>query len=307
MRVLVIGLGSISEKHIRALRNIDLSIEIFALRSKGFDRKEGVVNIFERRDVPSDIDFVIISNPTNCHAKTIEEVLSLDKPLFIEKPVLDSLETAQSLKQQIRRKGILTYIACNMRFHPVIIFLKENVTRRRINEVNVYCGSYLPEWRPGRDYRTIYSAEKNMGGGVHLDLIHELDYVHWIFGKPNKIQSVKRSASSLHINAVDYANFSLSYDEFNVNIVLNYYRRDSKRYCEIVFDNTTWHADLLNSTIIDLCNETQVFHHAKKITDTYFDQMKYFISCLKNNIAPMNGFSEATEVLKTDLHNELQS
>jgi predicted dehydrogenase len=307
MKVLVIGLGSIAEKHIRALKNIDPLAEIFALRSRSTDFKEGVINIYELNNAPSDIDFIIISNPTNCHATTIEKVLGLQKPLFIEKPVLHSLEKTQALGEKIRQSQLLTYIGCNMRFHPLIGYLKEHVSGKRINEVNVYCGSYLPEWRPNRDFRTIYSANRNMGGGVHLDLIHELDYVHYIFGKPNEVQSAKRSASSLEIDAIDYANYLLSYDEFSVNIILNYYRRDSKRYIEIIFDDATWHADLLNSTITDLCTEKKIFSHPKRMADTYFDQMNYFIECIQSNTAPMNDFSEAAEILKTSLHDELQS
>jgi predicted dehydrogenase len=90
-----------------------------------------------------------------------------------------------------------------------------------------------------------------MGGGVHLDLFHELDYTHWLFGKPVKTFSLKRNVSSLSINAVDYANYVLEYKTFTANIVLNYYRREPKRTIEILFEDDALMIDLINCKIAD--------------------------------------------------------
>ena len=96
------------------------------------------------------------------------------------------LQGSETLVKRINQSNLLTYVACNLRFLECIQFLKERLDSQKkfVQEVNVYCGSYLPDWRPGKDYKTIYSAIKEKGGGVHLDLIHELDYIYWLFGKP---------------------------------------------------------------------------------------------------------------------------
>ena len=131
------------------------------------------------------------------------------------------------LVQLVESNNIITYVACNLRFHPCIIYLRNILSKNIliINEVNVYCGSYLPDWRPGVNIRTIYSSNPNMGGGVHLDLFHELDYTVWLFGHPKVSKSFLRSASSLNIDSIDYANYILEYNTFNANIILNYFRR----------------------------------------------------------------------------------
>jgi predicted dehydrogenase len=175
---------------------------------------------------------------------------------------------------------------------------KLNTGNLRINEINVYCGSYLPDWRPGKDFRTIYSANSSMGGGVHLDLFHELDYTTWLFGLPKNSNSILRNVSSLDIDAIDYANYVLEYDSFTANIILNYYRRKPKREIEIVFDNETWTVDIIKAEIKN--DDDEYLLKAPNFTnkETYVAQLKYFINCLKENQAPMNSFKNSLENLK---------
>lgn len=306
MNILVIGLGSIAKKHITALIELKIGFKIYALRSnKNAETEEGIENIFNLEDVNVVFDFAIISNPTHLHFEYIEKLAQKGIDLFIEKPAIHSLEFADNLLRLIRNGKIKTYVACNMRFHPCITFLKNKIDNEtlRINEVNVYCGSYLPDWRPGKDFRTIYSANASMGGGVHLDLFHELDYITWLFGFPAKSNSLLRSRSSLDIDAIDYANYLFEYDSFTANIILNYYRKEAKRTVEIVFENEICIVDLIKNVITGKNGSIIYENRNFLISNTYFDQMNYFINHLKSNTRPMNSFDESLEVLKICLVN----
>ena len=301
MNVLIVGLGSIARKHIAALEFLEIDVKVFALRSDlNANLEKGVTNIFDLNKNSIKFDFVIISNPTHLHYKFIEIFVLQGVPMFIEKPAIHSLTNASKLLQLIDCTKAVTYVACNLRFHPCILFLKDKLKNNdfRINELNVYCGSYLPEWRPNQNFKTIYSANQEMGGGVHLDLFHELDYVTWLFGLSNKTSAVLRNVSTLNIDAVDYANYSLQYPTFTANIVLNYYRRKPKRQLEIIFENETWTIDLIKNTIINDQQEYLLQATDFQIKDTYAAQLDYFINCLKNNKEPMNGIQESLEILK---------
>jgi predicted dehydrogenase len=307
MNILLIGLGSIAKKHIAALRALKIDFKIYALRSnKNAETEEGIENIFNLEDVNVVFDFAIISNPTHLHFEYIEKLAQKGIDLFIEKPAIHSLENASELIQLTEDKNIVTYVACNLRFHPCITFLKNKLTTEtlRINEVNVYCGSYLPDWRPGKDFRSTYSSITSMGGGIHLDLFHELDYTIWLFGLPNESKSVLKSISSLNIDSVDYANYVLGYDTFSINIILNYYRRKPKRQIEIVLENEAWTVDLINNEIKNDIDELLFQDYTFDIRETYVAQLEYFINCLKNNQAPMNSFPESIEILKVCLKND---
>ena len=307
MNILIVGLGSIARKHIDAIRNLENEAKIYALRSnQNSITEDEIENIFSLEDSDILFDFAIISNPTNLHFKYIQILAEKKIHLFIEKPALHSLENSDKLIQLVESNNVITYVACNLRFHPCLVFLKNYLKTEpnRINEVNVYCGSYLPDWRPGKDFRKIYSANENMGGGVHLDLFHEFDYTTWIFGQPIKSSSNKRSVSSLEINAVDYANYCLEYNNFTANFVLNYYRKKAKRTIEIVLDNQIINVDLVKNIISDE-NDQILFQKSNfEMIITYYDQMQYFVNCLKQNIKPMNSLKESIEILKIVLQNE---
>lgn len=307
MNILIVGLGSIARKHINALKVVKPDAIIYALRSNpNAEPEEGVENIYSLEDIAFPVDFAIISNPSNLHYQFIEMLAKKDIPLFIEKPAVHSLENTDRLVNLIEEKQLPTYVACNLRFHPCIAFLKDKIGNGvdRINEINIYCGSYLPDWRPGKDFRAIYSSNASMGGGVHLDLFHELDYAAWLFGLPLQSTSVLRNVSGLAIDAIDYANFILEYDTFTTSIILNYYRRKPKREMEIVFDNETWKVDILKAEVKNDNGDYLLKANDFNIGETYVSQLKYFINCLKEKESPMNSFKESLENLKICLNHE---
>ena len=305
MNILIIGLGSVAHKHLKAIRELVPGANIFALRSSANAAVyEEVKNIYSLNEMTVKPDFVIISNPTKLHEATISQVLQLGCPMFIEKPVLNDLANADKIIKEVKGKQVITYVACNMRFHPAIKFLKEYLqqTNSRINEVNIYCGSYLPDWRPGSNFKTSYSANADMGGGVHLDLIHELDYCTWLFGMPMNVNAVVRKTSSLQINAADSALFQFIYPGFTAAIGLNYYRRDAKREIEVLTEENTLLVDLLHNTVISKLNGKILYEAPFVMADTYTEQMKYFINHINQHKQPMNGIEEGVAVLKLALH-----
>lgn len=297
MTVLIIGLGSIAKKHIKALNELGPKAEFIALRSgKSGEMVKGVRNIYLLSELTLNPDFVIVSNPTSKHYETIEKVLSLRAPLFIEKPVLDSLDGAKILLNKIKMAGITTYVGCNLRFHPCIQYLKENLNKKTLFEANIYCGSYLPEWRPERDYRQVYSAHADLGGGVHLDLIHEIDYSYWLWGKPNSVKNNFERISDLEISSNDYAHYVLKYPDKMVHITLNYYRKKPKRVIELVFGDDIWSVDLLDNSITNMKDEI-IFTAPREKMLTYKSQMEYFLGLIGGEHESINDFCESLEVL----------
>lgn len=305
MRVVIIGLGSIGRRHASVLQAMDAKIKLYALRSRpeNADEYENVKNFFKWEDI-SEIspDFIILSNPTAHHARSLKKLIPLGIPLFIEKPVLTNTEDADHLKKMIEAQELLTYVGCNLRFLDCLAFVEKQLSHntKKLNEVNAYAGSYLPNWRPGRDFRKIYSANKEMGGGVHLDLIHEVDYLYWLFGQPMEKQFLLRSVSSLDITAVDYASYWLGYPDFTINLTLNYYRKTAKRQLELVFENDIWLVDLLNNQVINAEGEV-IFKSQQSIASTYTAQMAYFLQAVKSPEVELpfsNTFADGVEVLK---------
>ena len=310
MTILIIGLGSIANKNINVIRKLYPNCKIYALRSqeKKISIIEGVINIINIEEIEEKVYCVLITNPTSLHSEAINKCLNLNVPLLIEKPVFDKVIENSKLVDYINSRNIITYIACNMRFHPAIIFLKKYLKENicEINEVNIYCGSFLPDWRKDDDYKKSYSANPELGGGVHLDLIHEIDYIFWLFGKPMNVNSIKRNVSTLNILAYDFASYTLEYPKFCANLILNYYRKFAKRNIELVLSNDILNIDLIKSTVVNSRNEVIFSKNDYNILETYNNQIEYFFNCIENSVLPMNDINESFEILKIALHEEVR-
>ena len=300
MKALIAGLGSIGTKHVKAIQACDPQARICALRSRPDSRPcPGVTDIHSIEEAAAFApDYAVVCTPTVAHADTVAALLPLGVPLMIEKPLF------MNPGEEARCPGldsVLTYVACNLRHLSSIAWLRDYIAAHpemRVNEVNAYCGSYLPEWHPGSDWRAHYSASEAMGGGVPLDLIHEIDYVTYIFGLPQQSLGIARSRSSLAIDAPDFAAYHLLYPGFTANVTLDYYRRDYRRTLETVFDSDTWTLDLAANTIRN-SKGTTVFADTQRIADTYTAQARYFINLVRTGATTsMNTAAHAQKILK---------
>lgn len=309
MKALIIGLGSIAKKHIHACEQLNLDIKWDALRH--LKNSENITNVrnINFLNEKEKYDFVMITNPTSLHYKILKKSLKYKCPVFIEKPISNSIKDSNIISENIKKNNIKTYVACNLRFHPVIEWFRNKIEDAsefsKIEEINVYCGSYLPNWRQNRNFKETYSAIEQLGGGVHLDLIHELDFIYWIFGQPQKYVFAGRNSSHLNIEVYDQAQYWLYYDEFSVNISLNYFRRDTKRTIEILTETDTYLLDLINCKVKK--NNKCIFKLENyNAAETYLKQMNYFIKNLHSDESKyFNSFEDGLNVLKIALTNNI--
>ena len=302
MRIAFIGLGSIAQKHITAIKKIDANAILFAVRhNTNAPSVKGIKNIPFASLASLNLDAIILSNPSVYHEQFIIDLVPLGIPLMVEKPICVSQEQWESLGRLNKEKLPPIYTACNLRFHPLIVFLKNYLKEKpeQIYEVTAYCGSYLPSWRPHLDYQDSYSAKSSMGGGVQFDLIHEIDYLNYLFGEPLALEKQYRRVSHLEIDSCDYAHYSATYQKFSANVTLNYFRRDAKRTLEIVRENDTLLLDFINGNCINLITGQTLLNIDKEgLSLSYLNQMKYFLSAAKNKKFPMNSLEESLRIIK---------
>ena len=235
--VLVIGYGSIGKRHVKNL--LSLKIKPFILTSFPDERED--VFFVNSLDEVNKITHTIIATPTAQHLSDFIEVTNKTdcKKILIEKPIESSFQKSQKLMEIALNKKIDVNIGYNMRFLEVFTIISKDLEKQKhlIRLVKIYAGQYLPEWRPSRDYRKTYSAHKNLGGGVELDLSHELDYMLWLFGTPiNNLFIWEDNLSKIDINSTDFFKGLYKYPNFIVDIELDYFRKKN-RGLEIIGEN----------------------------------------------------------------------
>jgi len=162
----------------------------------------------------------------------------------VEKPLFDS-----NLEFKIRNNEVV--VGYNLRFHPLLNKVRELCQGKRLWSINMICGSYLPEWRPGRDYRMTSSARKNSGGGVHLDLSHELDFALWLDGPMEVDYAVSKKVSDLEIESEDILLFSgRTRGGTYVQMALNYFTREPIRQIIIDGEGISIQGNLITKNLV---------------------------------------------------------
>ena len=242
LSALVIGFGSIGKRHAEIMNAMDEVAHLSVLSSQSGLPYNTLSSLEE---IPRlNPDYVVIASPTDQHdpqLKFLEEHLQ-GKKILVEKPLFDSMA-----EFKVRNNEVV--VGYNLRFHPLLNKIRELCQGRRLWNIHVFCGSYLPDWRPGRDYRATSSARKHSGGGVLLDISHELDYVQWLCGKIIPEYVCNEKVSDLDIDTDDLLILSgRTEGGAHLQIGLNYFTRKPIRKIIIDGKDISIHADLITNT-----------------------------------------------------------
>ena len=265
MKVLFVGIGSIGTRHLRNLHTVaaerGIELDVTALRSSPRPLPEDVAALINNQIMALDdtvYDLAFITNPTTLHYSALKDLKGKSKFFFIEKPIFeDSIYDIDELGLTDEN----AYVACPMRYCGAYMKLKEILKDEKPFSVRIICSSYLPGWRPTQDYRKNYSAIKALGGGVTIDLIHELDYMTDLFGFPAESYNFKGTYSNLEIDSDDLSIYIARYQDKLCEVHLDYFGREYRRTCEVFVADGTIEAEfgqgsvkLADGTVIN-CNE----------------------------------------------------
>lgn len=290
-RIAFCGLGSIAQRHLRNastyLSKKGDSAEIDLFRSSfgkelPVDLKPLVAHQYLFTSEPEGIyDVVFVTNPTSVHYETLQKFKFHTKSFFIEKPIFDRTTIDETIFENL--KGVICYVACPLRYNPVLQYVKENVNLSEVYSARAISSSYLPDWRPAQDYRQCYSAHRDMGGGVGIDLIHEWDYLTSFFGIPKMCYSIQDKLSDLEIDSDDIAIYGAKAGNTTIELHLDYFGRHSIRTLDLFMLNDTVHCDILGGTVsflkagktLKLCAERNAYQMAE--IEHFFDIINHKI------------------------------
>ncbi len=299
------GLGSIAKRHIRNLKAVleprgeGFIIDVYRHRAQEItehDIKELIHNSFVADEWGRETyDYVFITNPTALHYETIRKCAPQARALFIEKPVFDGV--GYDVRALAIPEHVQCYVACPLRYNRVLQYVKSNIPADEVISVRAISSSYLPDWRPGTDYRKTYSARAEMGGGVAIDLIHEWDYLTFLFGMPKGVSYIGGTFSKLDINSDDLAVYIAGYEDKVVELHLDYFGRSSERLLRLYTNDDVIDADILNGCIRwKKSGETVALPGERD--DAQKRELSHFIDIVDGKIANDSTISHAVKVLK---------
>jgi len=291
IKALVIGYGSIGKRHADILSKLGVFKNVSVLSRQTGLPYETINDLAEISNLNP--DYVVIASPTSLHhehLKFLEDNLE-GRKILVEKPLFGS-----KIDQEIQHNQV--FVGYNLRFHPLLQKLKDYIKNRKLWNINVFCGSYLPEWRTGRDYRQTSSAMQDLGGGVLLDLSHELDYLQWLLGPIEVDHAVSKKVSDLEIDSDDLLLLSGKNGKgIHVHVTLNYFTRKSLRRILVDGEGISIQGDLISNKldVIEDGRESNFTWPTLGKNDTYKD---LHLAVLEGVDSKVCTFEEGLEVMR---------
>lgn len=316
----MIGLGAIGQRHLRNLREIlGAELEVLAWRTRRLNHVlTPQMQVEENADLESRYnisvfselsealaqkpDIAVIANPTHAHIPAALEAARAGCHLFLEKPLSHNLEGIAELQQIVREKKLVAFVGYQLRFHPCYKLVHELLRQNAIGNLlaaRMAFGEYLPGWHPYEDYRESYAARQELGGGVILTQIHDLDIALWLFGMPHRVFALGGHFSDLELDVEDTASMLLQCEysqsgraarALPVHVQQDYLQKPGSRSLEIVGDKgkialvlqlaqvEVFHADCERA-------EIHCFENFER-NQIFLEEMQHFLDCVRTGAPP---------------------
>lgn len=329
MKVLFVGLGSIGQRHLRNLLEVmGSAVEIYAYRVKraGFilDNKLNVISydgleshyhihVLENLEEAWEIGIqcVFICNPNSLHMEVLLKAVENGCHVFVEKPLSHSYDNIDKLEKLLSEKQLVSFVGFQNRFHPCIKKTRELLRSNavgRIVMVSAEIGEDVKSWHRYEDYRSMYACHQELGGGVVLCQIHEMDYIISFWGMPENVYAVGGKLSNLDIDVEDVSVILMKYRidgiEIPVTIREDYLQNPPTRKCKIVGTNGKIEFDLLKSEIVLYdANGGLVYGKTYQFerNDMFLEEMKMFLNAVNGDNEGVIPIAEGIKSLKVAL------
>jgi predicted dehydrogenase len=251
------------------------------------------------------LDAALICTPPSSHVRIARKALDSAAHLFIEKPLAVTTSDALPLVVEVERQRRILVVGFNLRFLPSLRLVKALLGDKRVGKVvavRAEFGSYLPEWRPGRDYRENYAVQRALGGGILLDAVHELDYLTWIFGDVSDVNCTAGHVSELAGDTEDLAEVTLRFESGVVaQVHLDYLQRAYRRNLQVIGEAGTIVWDYPTHSVTTAASDAQpeiVGAMDGDANEMYIEELRHFIRCVEGRESPMVDGREALRSLR---------
>lgn len=320
LKGLVIGCGSIGERHINNLRRIGLRhIAICDTDVRKVDNLSLKYKTEKFYDLNSALDeepdFSFVCTYPSSHLEIANKCISSKSHLFVEKPISSEINGVKKILKKAQSEELKVAVGYNMRFDPGLQLIRKKLENNLISRpLSIFAewGHNIQFWRPGIDYKNHYILKK--GSGIILDDSHEYDYMRWllndevqsVYCQTQKTQSIKTETESLASIVLKFKRGTIG------SLIIDYVRPSYERKCHIIgekgsikweysMQKGSWknYSSKANSSVVinplrsnSIRKRTLAVHS----NDMYINEVKNFLNSVINGEEPLvNGW----EGLKT--------
>jgi predicted dehydrogenase len=330
MKLLVVGLGGIGQRHVRNLRRLlGDELQLSAYRQRGrrqvlterleVDPSADVATAYRLteytdldRALAAGPDAVLVCNPTSLHLPIALTAARAGCDVFIEKPLSDRQDGVDELVDLVARGRLAGAVGYQMRFHPCLRQLRQLLAAKavgRVITVSAVVGEFMPAWHRYEDYRELYASRRDLGGGVILTQIHELDYLAWLFGTPRRVFALGGHFSRLEVDVEDTASLLLDCavdgTMVPVHVHQNYTMQPPARVCDVTGEEGRILVDFIAATVevSDVRGQRTGFTSFQEFdrNDMFMDEMRQFVACVRGEASPIVSIADGARSLRIAL------
>jgi predicted dehydrogenase len=311
-RILICGLGSIGRRHLRNLRALGQQDIVLLRTGKSTLPEVELTGLPVEHDLGIALvkwrpDAVVVATPTALHLETAIPGTRAGCHLLLEKPISHSMVGVAELQEEVTKSGSRVLVGFQFRFHPGLQAVKRLLEQGAVGtptSVQANWGEYLPGWHPWEDYRNSYSARSDLGGGVVLTLCHPLDYLSWLFGRPDRLWARAAHLSELDLNVEDTADIALMYaNGVTASVHLDYVQRPPEHSLRITGTQGTIRWDGSVGSVRVYNAKTGTWRETPpppgfERNALFLDEMRHFLQVVDGSAAPACTLDDGVSALR---------
>ena len=300
MKILIAGLGSIGQRHLRNLQDMDAGAFVLLRSQRATLPDDEFAELPTERNLSEALerhqpDVVVISNPTSLHLDIAISAAEAGCHLLLEKPISHTMERVPILASIVQEKNLKVLVGFQFRFHPGLRRIKallESGAVGAVTSVHAHWGEYLPAWHPWEDYSGGYAAREDLGGGVLLTLCHPFDYLRWLIGEVVSVSAMTAQQGGLDIEVEDTANTMLRFANGALGIVhLDYIQSPPTHTLHITGQRGRILWDNADGEVHCYQNDTETWETSKMPSDferntLFVEEVKHFMGCIESDTTP---------------------
>ncbi len=311
--VLVVGAGSIGERHIRCF--LATGRARVSLVEVNADLRDTVASRYEVAGAYASLeaaaaqpfDAAVIATPAPLHVSQAKSLAERGVHVLIEKPLGVSTEGVDALSRVAAEKRLVVAVAYVMRAHPALAVMRAAVASGRYGrplQLVAVAGQNFPFYRPA--YRRTYYAKRESGGGAVQDaLTHVLNAGQWLAGRIDRVSADAAHLAIPDVDVEDTVHVIARHGELPASYSLNQHQAPNETTITLACERGTVRFESHTSRwrSAERPGEPWADHDERILErdDTFVRQANAFLDAVEGKSAPLCTLDEGAATLRTNL------
>ena len=311
--VLVIGVGSIGERHVRCFQKTGrarLSVcEIDPQLRGRIAEQYGIERSYANLESAlSDAhDAAVIATPAHLHVPMAAWLAKAGNHLLIEKPLSTSLHGIEGLEPMLQSRNLVAAVAYVLRHHPALGAMKEVIDAGRFGRPVqlVACGGqHFPTYRPA--YREIYYRDRTTGGGAVQDaLTHLINAGEWLVGPVDRLVADAAHQVLEGVEVEDTVHLLTRQGDLLGSYSLNQYQAPNELTITVVCEEGTARFEGHRQRWLWMARPDEPWHEEPagdlNRDDLFIAQANAFLDAVEGRTPPVCSLEEGLQTLRCNL------